>query len=66
MRPFAEQNQKLGPSNIKRMVMRTKGQVRFSMTVLSLMERIPGKDRIMAKVIEPAPEAATAIRLKDY
>jgi 2-polyprenyl-6-methoxyphenol hydroxylase-like FAD-dependent oxidoreductase len=66
MRPFAERNQKLGPANIKRMVMRSKGQVRFSMAMLSLMERMPGKDRMMAKVIEPIHKAATAIDLKDY
>ncbi|MFJ9676823.1 hypothetical protein ACIRP2_02020 [Streptomyces sp. NPDC101194] len=35
MRPFAERNQKLGPANVKRMVMRTSGQVRFSMVMLS-------------------------------
>lgn len=66
MRPFVQQNQKLGPSNVKRMVMRTKGQVRFSMALLSLMGRMPGKERMMAKVIAPIHKAATAISLKDY
>ncbi|MFI0352870.1 FAD-dependent monooxygenase [Actinomadura sp. 9N407] len=66
MRPFAEQNQKLGPANVKRMVMRSKGQVRFSMILLTIMGRMPGKDRMMAKVIAPIHKAATAITLKDY
>ncbi|MFD8087053.1 FAD-dependent monooxygenase [Kitasatospora sp. NPDC059722] len=66
VRPFAEQNQKLGPANVKRMVMRTSGQVRFSMAMLSLMARLPGKERIMAKLIEPIHKAATAITLGEY
>ncbi|TMQ91553.1 FAD-dependent oxidoreductase [Actinomadura soli] len=66
MRPFAETNQKLGPANIKRMVMRTKGQVRMSMAMLGLLSRMPGKDRIMAKAIAPIHKAANAITLKSY
>uniref|UniRef100_A0AAU2JVK8 FAD-dependent monooxygenase n=1 Tax=Streptomyces sp. NBC_00049 TaxID=2903617 RepID=A0AAU2JVK8_9ACTN len=66
MRPFVERNQKLGPANIKRMVLRSAGQVRMSMAALSLMGRLPGKERIMAKAIEPIHKAANAITLKDY
>jgi 2-polyprenyl-6-methoxyphenol hydroxylase-like FAD-dependent oxidoreductase len=66
MRPFVAENQKLGPANIKRMVMRTKGQVRFSMRMLSLLAKMPGKDRMMAKVIAPIHRAATAIDLPKY
>ncbi|MGH3240280.1 MAG: FAD-dependent monooxygenase [Spirillospora sp.] len=66
MRPFAETNQKLGPSNIKRMVMRTNGQVRVSMAMLGLLSRMPGKDRIMAKAVAPIHKAANAITLKPY
>ncbi|AYF77890.1 FAD-dependent oxidoreductase [Nocardia yunnanensis] len=66
MRPFVRENQKLGPANIKRMVMRTNGQVRMSMIMLSLIGRLPGKDKLMAKVIEPIHKAATAIDLATY
>ncbi|MEU8525594.1 FAD-dependent monooxygenase [Streptomyces sp. NPDC048629] len=66
MRPFVQANQDLGPANIKRMVMRTKGQVRISMMMLGLLNRMPGKDRIMAKAIEPIHKAANAIALKTY
>ncbi|MCX4958348.1 FAD-dependent monooxygenase [Streptomyces virginiae] len=66
MRPFVERNQKLGPANIKRMVLRSAGQVRMSMAVLSLLGRLPGKDRLMAKAVEPIHRAATAITLKQY
>ena len=66
MRPFAERNQKLGPANIKRMVLRSKGQVRFSMAMLALINRLPGKDKMMAKAIEPIQRAARSITLKNY
>lgn len=35
------------------------------MAMLSLMGRMPGRERIMAKVIEPIHKAATAITLED-
>lgn len=66
MRPFADVNQKLGPANVKRMVMRTKNQVRLSMLLLGLIARMPGKDKMMAKAIEPIHKAATAITLPAY
>ncbi|SDS75725.1 FAD-dependent monooxygenase [Actinoplanes derwentensis] len=66
MRPFALRNQELGPANIKRMVMGTRTQVRMSMLMLGLMARLPGKERLMAKVIEPIHRAATAITLPVY
>ncbi|MFJ6756596.1 FAD-dependent monooxygenase [Streptomyces sp. NPDC091273] len=66
MRPFVERNQELGPANIKRMVLRTAGQVRISMAMLSLLSRLPGKDKLMAKAVEPIHRAATAITLKQY
>ncbi|WP_407838309.1 hypothetical protein ACE1OC_21135 [Streptomyces sp. DSM 116496] len=66
MRRFAEENQKLGPSNIKHMVMRTKRQISIQLTVLSLLGRLPGKQRMMAKVMEPIQKAANSITLKDY
>ena len=66
MRPFAERNQKLGPANIKRMVLRSKGQVRFSMAMLALINRLPGKDKMMAKAIEPIQRAARSITLTNY
>jgi 2-polyprenyl-6-methoxyphenol hydroxylase-like FAD-dependent oxidoreductase len=66
LRPFVAANQKLGPSNIKRMVMRTNNQVRMSMALLALLNRMPGKDRIMAKAVEPIHRAATAITLRTY
>jgi len=66
MRPFVARNQALGPANVKRMVMRTRGQVRMSMALLGLLHRMPGKERMMAKVIEPIHKAATAITLPEY
>lgn len=66
MRPFVARNQALGPANVKRMVMRTRGQVRMSMALLAVLNRLPGKDRVMAKMIEPIHRAATAITLPEY
>ncbi|GII03378.1 FAD-dependent monooxygenase [Planobispora takensis] len=66
MRPFAAANQKLGPANVKRMVVRTRRQVRMSMLMLGLLDRLPGKERMMAKVIAPIHRAANAITLKTY
>ncbi|HEX6358544.1 FAD-dependent monooxygenase [Actinophytocola sp.] len=66
MREFVTANQKLGPANIKRMVLASKAQVRLSMIFLSLLSKLPGKDRLMAKAIEPIHRAANVITLKDY
>jgi len=66
MRPFVERNQRLGPANIKRMVLRSRGQVRMSMRMLAVVNRLPGKERLLAKVVEPIHQAATAIDLPTY
>ncbi|MBT2454013.1 FAD-dependent monooxygenase [Streptomyces sp. ISL-86] len=66
MRHFVEENQKLGPSNIKHMVLRSKRQISVQLTILAILGRLPGKERMMAKVIEPIQKAAKAITLKDY
>ncbi|TDV52197.1 FAD-dependent monooxygenase [Actinophytocola oryzae] len=66
LREFVDVNQKLGPANIKRMVLATKAQVRMSMVFLSLLSRLPGKDRMIAKAMAPLHRAANAITLKDY
>jgi len=66
MRPFVAANQKLGPENIKRMVLASKGQLRVSMAMLRLMSKLPGRERLLAKVMEPLHRAANAIELPDY
>ncbi|MGE7385760.1 FAD-dependent monooxygenase [Streptomyces sp. NPDC004126] len=66
MRPFVDENQKLGPANIKHMVMRTRGQVWIQLKLLALMNRLPGKEKMMAKVLEPIHRAANAITLEEY
>lgn len=66
MREFVTVNQKLGPANIKRMVLASKAQVRVSMMFLSLLAKLPGRERMIAKAIEPINRAANAITLADY
>ncbi|MFL6121549.1 FAD-dependent monooxygenase [Actinophytocola sp.] len=66
MREFVTANQKLGPANIKRMVLASKAQVRLSMVFLSLLSKLPGKDRIIGQAMKPLHRAATVISLKDY
>jgi 2-polyprenyl-6-methoxyphenol hydroxylase-like FAD-dependent oxidoreductase len=66
MRPYVERNQALGPANIKRMVLAGKGQVRMSMVMAQVLDKLPGKDRLLAKIMEPIHKAATAITLPMY
>jgi hypothetical protein len=66
LRDFVAANQKLGPANIKRMVLASKAQVWLSMTFLSLLSKLPGKDKPLAKAMEPIHRAANAIALKTY
>jgi 2-polyprenyl-6-methoxyphenol hydroxylase-like FAD-dependent oxidoreductase len=63
MRPFVARNQALGPANIKRMVLRGKGQVRMSMFMLGLLAKLPGRERLLAKMMAPIQRAANAISL---
>ena len=57
LREFVTVNQKLGPANIKHMVLTSKAQVRLSMIVLSLLSKLPGKDRMIAKATAPIHRA---------
>jgi 2-polyprenyl-6-methoxyphenol hydroxylase-like FAD-dependent oxidoreductase len=66
LREFVEVNQKLGPANIKRMVLASRAQVWLSMKLLSLLWKLPTRDKMIAKVTEPINRAANAILLKDY
>jgi 2-polyprenyl-6-methoxyphenol hydroxylase-like FAD-dependent oxidoreductase len=66
MRPYVERNQRLGPANIKRMVLRNRSQVRMSMRMLAVLNRLPGKERILATAVAPIHRAATAISLPTY
>lgn len=66
MREFVEINQKLGRANIKRMVLRGRAGVWLSMKVLSLLSKLPIKDKMLEKVVEPINRAANAISVKDY
>ncbi|MFD6134928.1 FAD-dependent monooxygenase [Isoptericola sp. NPDC060257] len=63
MRPFVAANQALGPANVKRMVVGTRGQVRASLAMLRVMDRLPGKDRMMAAMTAPIHRAANGIEL---
>lgn len=66
MREFVAANQKLGPANIRRMVLASRAQVRLSMMFLSLLSKLPGRDKLIAKAVEPIHRAANVISLKDY
>lgn len=63
MRPFVERNQALGPANVKRMVLHSRRQVRASMRMLAVMDRLPFKERVLGAVMKPLHRAATAIDL---
>ncbi|GII42411.1 FAD-dependent monooxygenase [Planotetraspora phitsanulokensis] len=66
MRHFVEENQKLAEGNLKGMVLKSAGQIRFQMGMLRLMPHLPGKDRMIRRVTEPIRKAATAITIRDY
>jgi hypothetical protein len=64
--PPRKSNCERPPAKVKRMVLGSAGQVSTAMLMLSVLNRLPGKDRMMAKVIEPIHRAANAIELKEY
>lgn len=66
MRDFVERNQQLGPKNLKGMVMRGQGLIRFQLLVLRMLPYLPGKERIAGRIAEAIHRAATAITLEDY
>jgi 2-polyprenyl-6-methoxyphenol hydroxylase-like FAD-dependent oxidoreductase len=66
LRDFVAANQELGPANIKRMVLASSAGVRLSMAFLSLLSKLPGRDRLIAKAMAPLQRAANAITLREY
>jgi 2-polyprenyl-6-methoxyphenol hydroxylase-like FAD-dependent oxidoreductase len=66
MRPFAAANQALGPANVKRMVLSSRGQVRGTLALLSLIHRLPFADAVMSRAVAPIHRAANAITLPTY
>ena len=66
MREFVALNQKLAPSQLKGMIQRGRAQLWFQLRMLRLMPKLPGKDKIVARVLEPIRRAANGIALKDY
>lgn len=65
MRPFVTANQRLGPANIGRMVLNSRGQIRATTAMLALMGRLPGHERLARALIAPIRRAANAIALPD-
>ncbi|WP_163541737.1 FAD-dependent monooxygenase [Occultella kanbiaonis] len=66
MREFARRNQALASPNLGRMVLGSARQVRTALTMLSVLGRLPGRDRLAALAIRPIQRAANAIELKEY
>jgi 2-polyprenyl-6-methoxyphenol hydroxylase-like FAD-dependent oxidoreductase len=66
MRGFAEANQKLGPDNVRGMVIGKRWQIRAQLAVLRMLPKLPGKEKMAGRIAEKIHRAATAITLKDY
>jgi 2-polyprenyl-6-methoxyphenol hydroxylase-like FAD-dependent oxidoreductase len=66
MRPYVKANQDLAANNLKGMVLKSAGQIRFQMLMLRLMPHLPGKNSMIKRITEPIRKAATAITLKNY
>ncbi|MEV4312026.1 FAD-dependent oxidoreductase [Actinocrispum sp. NPDC049592] len=66
MRGFAEANQKLGPENVRGMVIGKRWQIRAQLAVLRMLPKLPGKEKMAGRIADKIHRAATAITLKDY
>ncbi|MFI7153970.1 FAD-dependent monooxygenase [Nonomuraea sp. NPDC050022] len=66
MRAFVDANQKLGPANVKGMVLPSRAVIWFQTRMLRLLPHLPGRDRMIDRVTGPMARAATAITLKPY
>ncbi|MEV1248197.1 FAD-dependent monooxygenase [Nonomuraea sp. NPDC049750] len=66
MRAFVDANQKLGPANVKGMVLPSRAVIWFQTRMLRLLPHLPGRDRMIDRVTGPMARAATAITLKTY
>ncbi|MFC0033534.1 FAD-dependent monooxygenase [Micromonospora chaiyaphumensis] len=65
MRPFVEANQRLAERNLAGMVQSSAARIRFQTSMLRLMPRLPGRERMIRRVTEPIRRAAGAITLPD-
>lgn len=70
MRWFVKANQKLGITVLKDMVAKSKTQLWLQTTMMSLLLKLPGKERILRSFLKEmqlaVDEAANAIELRDY
>ncbi|MGZ0149854.1 FAD-dependent monooxygenase [Kribbella sp. WER1] len=66
MRPYVEQNLKLGRDNLGRMIAKSTLQSWMGAQLLRVLPRMPGKDAMIAKVTKPIHDAARAIDLPQY
>lgn len=66
MQGFVEQNQKLAPSNLRGMVMKSGTQLRIQMTMMRALPHLPGRTRIVGRIAEAIHRAATAIEMPAY
>ncbi|MGW3351514.1 FAD-dependent monooxygenase [Nonomuraea rubra] len=66
LRPFVAANQALGPANLKGMVIGSRAALWFQLTMMRLLPRLPGRDRVIERITGPIFRAANAITLKDY
>ena len=66
MRAFVDTNQKLGPANVKGMVLPSRAVIWFQTRMIKLLPHLPGRDRMIDRIAGPMARAATAITLKNY
>ncbi|WPU91911.1 FAD-dependent monooxygenase [Mucilaginibacter sabulilitoris] len=70
MRWFVKANQKLGATVLKEMVAKSKTQLWLQTTMMSILLKLPGKERILRGFMKEmqlaVDEAANAIELRDY
>ncbi|WP_157248958.1 FAD-dependent monooxygenase [Nonomuraea typhae] len=66
MRHFVAENQKLGPVNIKGIVLNSKGMIWFQLRMIKLLPRLPWKNAVIDRIAGGIRRAANAISLKKF
>ncbi|MGP3959846.1 FAD-dependent monooxygenase [Nonomuraea sp. 3N208] len=66
MHAFVELNQELGRDVAEQLVPATRFRAWLQLTMMRMMPYMPGKARVMEKMMKPIREAANAITLKTY
>jgi 2-polyprenyl-6-methoxyphenol hydroxylase-like FAD-dependent oxidoreductase len=66
LREFVRRNQDLGPKLVRTMVARSRLQVWLTTRMMAALPHLPGRHRLVSRVVRPVQDAAHAVELPDY